>query len=531
MSLAWEAPKTFVLGSLAVIFLSSLLSGWLLSNHCPEAAGSGIPQLKLAFWKDFGYVPLRTVAVKFVAGVLSVGGGASLGREGPSVHIAGGLASATAGTLGEAKQQRREAAAAGAAAGLAAAFNTPIAAVTFVLEELIQDLNSRYLGGVLLASMIGAFTVYATLGEHPAFELNQVNNVSWLVYLVVPLVAALASFIGVYFQRASLGIRRWSRTNTWLPRWAMPGIGALITWGIGVSIFLTTAKMGIFGLGYADLSAALNGDLAWKTAALLLLGKLIATSFCYGLGSCGGIFAPCLFFGGMTGLAATGLIDSIGPAIGLDLSADDKRVITIVGMSACLGAVVRAPVTSILIVFEMTHQFAIVPALMLGALISQAISHAIAKKNFYETVLEQDGHDLEHVIPPRDLHTWQQLPVSAIASFNPISAESLDENHVRDLLENRPYYRFPVRGEGENEIQGILVRPEALEAFEENRPPALEPVTWCSPRTTIRELQMLLIDSTSGVALIHDSPRGKLLGLVTLHDLLRAQVNYAKENP
>lgn len=136
--------------SLAVIVVTSLISGWLLSSFCPEAAGSGVPQAKLAFWKEFGFAPKRIAWIKFLAGVLSIGGGQSLGREGPSVQIGSNLASTIAGWLGVPKQKRRAASAAGAAAGLAAAFNAPLASVAFVLEEIIGDLNSFFIGGVLL---------------------------------------------------------------------------------------------------------------------------------------------------------------------------------------------------------------------------------------------------------------------------------------------------------------------------------------------------------------------------------------------
>ena len=117
-------------------------------------------------------------------------------------------------------------------------------------------------------------------------------------------------------------------------------------------------------------------------------------------------------------------------------------------MSACLGAVVRAPVTGILIVFEMTNEFYLVPALMLGALISSAVSKRLLKDNFYEAILEQDGYQLEQVIPPRDLKTWQQLPVSAIANFSPVVIEPLTPESVESSLRTYPYHRFPVTSSG-----------------------------------------------------------------------------------
>lgn len=213
-----ELPfRNFLLWSFLVVMGTSLVSGFLLAVFCREAAGSGIPQLKAAYWKDFGLMSWRQVWVKFVAASLQIGGGGSLGREGPSVQIAGGVGSLLAGRLGEAKQNRRVGAATGAAAGLAAAFNTPLAAVTFVLEEILGDLNSRLMGRVLLAAMIGALVVHGLIGPNPAFLLQRIGEPTWISYLLVPLVAIAASIVGVAFQSWSLRLRRFSRRWTAVP--------------------------------------------------------------------------------------------------------------------------------------------------------------------------------------------------------------------------------------------------------------------------------------------------------------------------
>jgi len=510
------SPTAFVLGSLLIIVSASSVVGFLLTSFAPEASGSGIPQLKLAFWKDFGYVRWRAVWVKFVAGVLSIGGGCSLGREGPSVQLAGGLASNVAGLLGEPKQRRRMAAAAGAAAGLAAAFNTPLAAVTFVLEEIIADLNSALLGGVLLASVIGAFVAHALVGKQPAFTLSGVNAPAWQVYLLTPIIAAVASMVGVVFQRWTMRLRAARKGLRHVAPWARPTLGGLITWVIGCIVFLKTGYLGVFGLGYDDLSNGLAHNLDWKIALVLLTAKLLATVLCYGLGGCGGIFSPTLFLGGMCGVCMADL-----GAQALSLNGPDQLTLSVVGMSACLGAVVRAPVTGILIVFEMTHEFSLVPALMIGALVSQAISHRFSRHSFYEEVLLQDGHWLERVIPPRDLHSWQQLPVSAICNFQPVIARDLGELDIRSLLKAHPYDRFPVVIGGE--LQGILTRKEALAAVDEHRLARCEPAVTCLPNQTIAELQRKLIESNSLVVVVLDQVAGRVLGLVTMHDLLRAQ--------
>jgi CIC family chloride channel protein len=521
--LSHASPNTFILGTALVIVSTSLAVGYLLTSFSPEASGSGIPQLKLAFWKDFGFVPWRVVWVKYLAGVLSIGGGCSLGREGPSVQLAGGVASNLAGLFGEAKQHRRLASAAGAAAGLAAAFNTPLAAVTFVLEEIIADLNSALLGSVLLASVIGAFLVHGLVGKQPAFSVTGVDSPGWLVYVLTPLVAAIAALTGVVFQKWTMGLRARRKNFRRVPAWARPSLGGVITWALGCSIFLTTGHLGVFSLGYDDLSAGLSHNLGWKIAAILLGAKLVATVLCYGLGGCGGIFSPTLFFGGMCGVSLAGL-----GALALPLNGPDQLTLAVVGMSACLGAVVRAPVTGILIVFEMTHEFSLVPALMLGALVSQAISRKLNRHSFYEEILMQDGHKLEHVIPPRDLQSWQQLPVSAIANFQPVVVRDLNAGEIRKLLRAHPYQRFPVVLSGV--LNGILTRKEGETALNEKRSPTCEPVVACLPHQTIRELQGLLIESTSQLVVLLDQPNGRVLGLVTLHDLLRAQVSMSKNS-
>jgi CIC family chloride channel protein len=492
-----------------------------VSQIAPEASGSGIPQLKLAFWKDFGVVPWRVVWVKFVAGVLSVGGGCSLGREGPSVQLAGGVASNLAGLLGEAKQNRRMSAAAGAAAGLAAAFNTPLAAVTFVLEEIIADLNSNLLGSVLLASVIGAFVVHGLVGKQPAFTLSGVESPGWLVFALTPLVAAVAAIAGVVFQKWTMALRARRKQFKRLPPWARPTLGGLITWVLGASVFLATGHLGVFSLGYDDLSAGLSLKLGWKLVALLLATKLLATVLCYGLAGCGGIFSPTLFIGGMCGVCLAGL-----GALAVPLTDPDQLTLAVVGMSACLGAVVRAPVTGILIVFEMTHKFSLVPALMIGALVSQAISRKLNQHSFYEEILAQDGHRLEHVVPPRDLQTWQQFPVSAIANFQPVVVEDTSLTKIQELLRLHPYQRFPVVHQGK--AVGILTRKEAGAAVTEKRPAKWEPIITCLPQQTIRVLQGKLIESSSLMTVVLDQPDGKVIALVTLHDLLRAEVAMAQ---
>jgi CIC family chloride channel protein len=202
-------------------------------------------------------------------------------------------------------------------------------------------------------------------------------------------------------------------------------------------------------------------------------------------------------------------------------------MLAIVSMSATLGAVVRAPVTSILLVFEMTHQFSLVPPLMLGALISQAISRSMARHNFYDALLEQDGHVVERFSPPRDLREWQKQPVSLLANPKPVVVTSLELKSIQSVLESHPYTQFPVVIDGR--ICGVLTRQEGLRAIREKGPPALVEATICPPDLSLRAVEMELIESKTGFILLQEPTKGTLAGILTLHDTLRARQAAADE--
>ena len=218
----------------------------------------------------------------------------------------------------------------------------------------------------------------------------------------------------------------------------------------------------------------------------------------------------------MVGVAVAGLL-----GLEFDVTRGDMLTLAVVGMSACLGAVVWSPVTGILIVFEMTQEFSLVPALMIGALVSQAVTRRMNKDNFYDALLEQDGHHIDHVRPPRDLQSWEQFPVSAIANFKPVILTSLAESDVSQILAARPYQQFPVVLN--DKLQGILTREEAGKAFAEKRAIKLKAATTCLRENNIGKLQHLLIESDTQFVVVLDRTDGQVIGLVTLHDLLRAQ--------
>ncbi|MCJ7524910.1 MAG: chloride channel protein [Candidatus Aminicenantes bacterium] len=516
LAFAGRSTMFFILASFLVIISTSTVVGLLLNVFSPDAAGSGIPQVKSAYWKELGHLKIKPVLIKFVAGILSIGGGNSLGREGPSVFIGSGVASNADGVFGTPKRGRRAAAVIGASAGLAAAFNAPLAAIAFVIEEIVGDLNNRYLGRVVLSSVIGAFVVYALIGRQPAFSLPAIDNISWLHYFIVPLVAFVAALAGVVFQRVTLLWKLRLKRQKRIPAWLLPVLGGLATWIIGCGVFLATGKLGVFGLGYQDLSNALNNHFEWKIAGVMIVAKLLAMIIGYSFGGCGGIFAPLLFVGGMTGYFLGGLA-----RVWIPLTPADQIVLAVIGMSACLGATVRAPLTSILIVFEMTHQFSLVPSLLLATIISQATARFAGKLNFYDALLVQDGHELHKIHPPVDLNSWQNLPVSAIANPTPVMLSGLAEDEMRDKLDRFPFNSFPLLVDGR--IKGIVTRQQMQQAVLVHGVPEIHKAALCYPEQTVREIGSKFLESSAYVLVVVDRGTKTIRGIITLHDLIRAQ--------
>jgi len=386
----WGGWK-FGLFVLTSMVLAAAFTGWLMSMFAPDAPGSGIPQVKVAYHKNKLDFTWNLIWVKFIGGALSIGTGSSLGREGPTIHIGAAIASKVANLFKEDPAAKANAVCAGSAAGLAAAFSSPLAGVTLVLEEIAGGKNqNRFAGRSLLAAALAASVVYGLTNGAASLPIGPDIPMSWRVLWLSPLVAVVAGAAGLLFQYLTLHLRKRCHqlkisTSVKLGAGAfMGGMAALIA-------FSLTGHLGAFGLGEGDMLSALRGEIFWPVALCLLLAKLLATSSCYGTGGCGGIFAPIIFFGAMAGVVVHGLLS---PWLGL--TSQEQTLMALVGMTACLGAVVRAPLTSVLIVVEMTWQIHVLPALMVAAVISVFMNHTVFSGNFYDAALEQDGVKIEN---------------------------------------------------------------------------------------------------------------------------------------
>ncbi len=359
---------------------ASLVAGVLLSTVFQDARGSGIPQTKAAFHLHGGVIPWRVPFGKFLMGALCVGSGHSMGREGPSVQIGAGLASAIGRWVGLPPERVRELVPVGAAGALAAAFNTPVSAVIFALEEIIGDLNAPLIGSTVVASVASVMVARSILGNEPLFSVpvyHLVHPAELAAYAALGVVGGVISLI---FCRTLLAVRKATLTLSAGTKVLLPAVGGAI---VGLIIIAVPQVMGV---GYDSVDQALNGGLLLGTLVTLCAVKIVATLVSYTTGNAGGIFAPSLFIGAMAGGAVGTMTHWVAP-----FPTADPGAYALVGMGALFAGIVRAPLTSVFMIFEITQDYQILVPLMVANLLSFLISRRYQPLAIYHALLEQDG--------------------------------------------------------------------------------------------------------------------------------------------
>lgn len=366
--------------------VGGLVAGLGLTYWAPAAAGSGIPQVKVAYVLRSGLVSIRETIGKFVLCALQIGSGASLGLEGPTVQICAGVSSMMARAARLSPESSRRMTSVGMAAGIAAAFNAPIAAITFTLEELMGDLNQTMLSGVIVAAALAAVVEHIILGTNPVFHVSRqyvLTNASSLIWYA--LLGVLAAVVSVTFTDSLLWLRALFKGFTAFPRWAHPALGGLATGALAVVGLELFHLNGIAGDPYKTLELALTGTMPVVFMAVFCVLKLLATVCSYSSGGSGGIFAPALFMGAMLG-GSIGYLD----VTVFHHSTDAIGAFAVVGMGAVFAGIVRAPITSVLIVFEMTGGYGLVLPLMI-AMTAFALARYWREVPVYDALLAQDG--------------------------------------------------------------------------------------------------------------------------------------------
>jgi len=358
----------------------ALVMGFLLSRYFPQARGSGVPQTKAAMYAHGGFISLRTLLGKFFCTAVTLASGIPLGREGPSVQVGGGIASVLGRHLGLSESKVKALIPVASAAAIAAAFNTPLAAVLFSLEEVMGDLHAPVLGSVVLASATSWIVLRLILGNAPLFrvpEYQLVHPVEFVVYAVLGLAGGLVS---VAFVKALLGMRarflRLPKRTEWLQPLAGGVVVGLMGWFVPQAL----------GVGYRHVGEALAGNLALRLMAILVALKFVAVTLSYASGNAGGIFGPSLFIGAMLG----GTVGSVAHGLLPNYTAAPGAY-ALVGMGALFAGIIRAPMTSVLMIFETTRDYTIIVPLMIANLTSFYISLRLQPEPIYDALAMQDG--------------------------------------------------------------------------------------------------------------------------------------------
>jgi len=388
----WRRVLFPVAGSLGI--------GYLLFRYFPDARGSGVPQTKAALFARDGRITLRTVLGKFFCTSATLASGIPLGREGPSVQVGAGIASVLGRFLRLRPEKVKALLPVGAAAAIAAAFNTPLAAVLFALEEIVSDLNAPILGSVVLASATSWVVLRLLLGNNPLFKVPQYKLVHPLEFAIYALLGVAGGMVSVAFTKLLLDMRARFLRFPQKTVWFQPVAGGLV---VGLMGWFVPQ---VLGVGYGYVGDVLNGRMALNLMVLLVVLKLIAVTTSYASGNAGGIFGPALFIGAMLGGAVGTVAHHLLPAYTATPGA-----YALVGMGAVFAGIVRAPMTSVVMIFEMTQDYAVIVPLMIANLVSLFISSRLQRQPIYEALAVQDGI---HLPTAETRHRHGQRQVSRI---------------------------------------------------------------------------------------------------------------------
>ena len=498
---------------LVIPILGSLVMGYLLFKYFPDARGSGVPQTKAALYARGGYISLGTVIGKFFCTSATLASGIPLGREGPAVQVGAGIASVLGRWLRLSPEKVKALLPVGAAAAVAAAFNTPLAAVLFALEEVVGDLHAQVLGSVVLASATSWGVLRLLLGNDPLFKVPQYQLVHPVEFVVYAVLGVLGGIVSVVFTKLLLSLRKKFLSLPKKTLWFQPVAG-----GLAVGLMGWFAPQ-LLGVGYQHVGAALNGGMALRLMALLLVLKLLGVTISYASGNAGGIFGPSLFLGAMLGGVVGTLAHRALPGY-----VATPGAYALVGMGTAFAGIVRAPMTSVLMIFETTRDYSVIVPLMISNLVSFFISSRLQREPIYEALAQQDGIHLPKAASRSqkiERHVFQVMRPApktlgvlmtaseALQSIN--SSESRtwlvsDENGVLGVLSRSALERAVGDGGGTQLLRELVNEQEFPHVHPDH------PLSLALERMGVTRLDALPVVSRANVH--------KLEGIITLEDVL-----------
>ena len=505
-------PHVLWLGAAFVILtpvVSGLLYGPLVYRFAREARGHGVPEVMLAVARDGGRIRPRVAGVKAVASALCIGGGGSVGREGPIVQIGSALGSSLAQLFALDERRIKLLVACGAAGGIAATFNAPLAGVFFAMEIILRQWTAQSFGMVVLSSVTSSIIGRAFLGDDPFLTLPIFRVDHVVQYPLFALLGLLAGLIGVAFTRVLYAIEDVCDWAWHGPEWLRPALGGLLLGG------LLYVLPEMYGVGYPVLGTAVDGGYSMLFLLALLVGKVVACSLTIGIGGSGGVFAPGLFCGAMAGAFFGDIVHAIAPQAGGSTGA-----YALVGMGAVFAGAARAPITAVVILFELTGEYTIILPLMLAIVVATGVSQVVSHDTIYTRKLLRRGIDIDE---PADARL-RRLPIAGLQARPPEAVpQSEDIALAAARFSRSSEVALPVISDDGSYLGTLLLRDvvSALAAGEQTTVESLvagpEPI---AEDATVGDALRLL--DQGAVAVPVTSAAGELVGWVRQAQLLTA---------
>lgn len=504
-----------ILGKYYIILLPAiggLFVGLLVYYFAREAKGHGVPEVMEAVALRGGKIRPRVALAKIFASSICIGSGGSVGREGPIVQIGSTIGSTIGQWLRLSDETVRVLVACGAASGIAATFNAPIAGVLFAMEVILGRVVTRRFGYVVISAVVADFIAQIFLGNTRAFIIPDFGINSPWEFLFYVVLGILAAFTALVFTK----ILYWFEDrfdSLKFPEYLKPVLGGFIVGAIGLY------SIDLLGTGYGGIDKALSGELTLVMLLLLLILKILATSITLGSGGSGGVFAPSLFLGAMLGTSVGSIFGSLFPSLTAPAGAYG-----VVGMAAVFSGAARAPVSAILIVFEMTGNYSIILPLMTSVVISTLLSRVIKRENIYTLKLLRRGVDLEHEELGDVLR--ETTVEEAMTRDYPTLQAAITISQIIRIFQRTGHHGFPVLDE-EGNLLGVLTETDValhMESTSSEEKPTAADIVAKNPFVTYPDqtLDRLLeaIEQTEARIPVISRDTNELLGVIGRHELI-----------
>jgi CIC family chloride channel protein len=493
--------------------VAGLMYGPLVHFFAREARGHGVPEVMYAVARRGGRIAPQVAAVKALASALCIGGGGSVGREGPIVQIGSAMGSTVGRVMRVTEPRMRVLVACGAAGGIAATFNAPLAGVFFAMELILRDFAAQSFGMVVLSSVTASVIGRAAFGNEPFLHLPPFGVQHLSQYLLFAGLGVLAGVVGVGFTKVLYLIEDacdWA----WLgPEWLRPAVGGFLLGG------LLLALPEMYGVGYPVLGNGIAGKYAIGFLLVLLVGKIAATSLTIGIGGTGGVFAPSLFIGAMLGGAYGQTLQHVFPG-----TAGPAGAYAMIGMGAVFAGAARAPITAVVILFELTNEYTIILPLLTAIVLATAVSHLLSSDSIYSLKLRRRGIDLD--APPRSAAISSVLVGQVM---EPVGLAVLEGANLLDTaasLARARHGQLPVLDKA-GAYQGVITAravTESLADGEHDTAPVASIIEQLDSVTAEDRLDIALdaLEAARGPIPVLDASRTQLVGWLTHQRVLAA---------